>query len=117
MGNSSDSFSINELSENIREYVETRIDLIKLETADSGASAVSSMMSWLVIGLIGFLVVLMATIGAAIGIGYMVENFALGFFIVTGFYLLVGLVLYANRNNWLRKPFINIIIKNLYDNE
>jgi len=117
MGNSSDSFSLSDLSENIREYIETRIDLIKLETADSGASAVSSMMSWLIIVLVGFLVILMVTIGAAIGLGYLVENFAVGFFIVTGFYLLVGLLLYYNRTKWLRKPFINIIIKNIYDDE
>jgi len=116
MGNSS-GISIHDLSENIREYIETRIDIIKLETADSGASAVSSMMSWFVILLIGFLVVLMLTVGTAVGIGYLADNFAIGFFIVTAFYLIVGGMLYFYREKWLRKPFINIIIKNLYDNE
>ena len=116
MGNSS-GISLHEITENIREYIETRIDIIKLETADSGASAVSSMMSWFIILLIGFLMVLMLTVGLAIGIGYLTDNFAIGFFIVTAFYLVVGLLLYFNRNKWLRKPFSNIIIKNLYDNE
>ena len=115
MGNS--SISINDLSDNIREYIETRIDIIKLETADSGASAVSSMMSWSIILLIGFLFVFTLTIGIGIGIGYMADNFAVGFFIITAFYLIVGLLLYFNRTRWLRKPFINIIIKNIYDDE
>jgi hypothetical protein len=115
MGNS--SISINDIADNIKEYVETRIEIIKLETADSGASAVSTMMSWLIIVVIGFVALLMLTIGAAIGIGYLADNFAIGFFAVTGFYLLVALLLYFNRTTWLRKPFINTIIKNLYDDE
>jgi uncharacterized RDD family membrane protein YckC len=116
MGNSS-GISFNNLTDNIREYIETRIDIIKLETADSGASAVSSMMSWFIIVLIAFLVVLTLTVGTAIGIGYLTENFAIGFFVVTGFYLLVGLLFYFNRNKWLRKPFINVVIKNLYSHD
>jgi len=115
MGNS--SAGINELTDNIREYIETRIELIKLETADSGASAVSSMLSWFIILVVAFLFVLMLTVGLAIGIGYLTENFAIGFFAVTGVYLLIGLLLYSYRDKWLRKPFVNIIIKNLYDNE
>ena len=75
------------------------------------------MMSWFIILLIGFLVILMLTVGAAIGIGYLTENFAVGFFVVTGIYLVIGSLLYIYRNKWLRKPFLNIIIKNLYDNE
>ena len=115
MGNSEGKVA--ELADNFKEYIETRIELIKLETADSGASAVSTMMSWFIILVIAFIFLLTLTIGVSIGIGYIVDNFATGFFIVTGFYFLVGLILYANRTNWLRKPFINTIIKNIYDNE
>ncbi|MDQ3051487.1 MAG: phage holin family protein [Bacteroidota bacterium] len=115
MGNS--SMGINNLADNIKEYIETRIEIIKLETADSGASAVSSLMSWAIIVIVGFLFLFTLSIGSAIGIGYLTENFALGFFIVTGVYLLIGLVLYVNRSNWLRKPLINTIIKNIYDDE
>lgn len=116
MENSS-GISLNKLTDNIREYIETRIDIIKLETAESGASAVSSMMSWLIILLVGFLVVLMLTVGMAIGIGYITDNFAVGFFIVTAFYIVVGLLMYNFREKWLRKPFTNVIVKNIYDNE
>ena len=115
MGNS--SIGINDLAENIKDYVETRIEIFKLETADSGASAVSSLVSWFIILIVGFIFLLMLTIGAAISIGKMVDNYAIGFFAVTGFYLLVILLLYFNRSNWLRKPLINTIIKNVYDNE
>ncbi len=115
MGNS--RVGLNDLAENIREYVETRIEIIKLETADSGASAVSSMLSWVIIAVIGVIFLMMLTIGTALGIGYLVENFAIGFFAVTGVYLIIGLVLYFNRTVWLRKPFINTIIKNIYENE
>ena len=109
--------SLHKLTDNIREYLETRIDIVKIEAAESGASAVSSMLSWLIILLVGFLVVLMLTVGTAIGIGYMIENYAAGFFIVTAFYLLIGLLLYGYREKWLRKPFSNVIVKNIYNHE
>jgi uncharacterized membrane protein YqjE len=113
----SGSASIHNITGKIRDYIETRIDIVKLETVESGASAVSSMMSWLIILLVGFLIVLTLTVGLAIGIGYLMENFAIGFFIVTAVYLVAGIIVYSYREKWLRKPFSNVIIKNIYDNE
>lgn len=108
---------INDLTGNIREYIETRIDIVKLDAADAGATAASSMASWLVISIFGLLTLFLITIGGAIGIGYLLNNFALGFFILAGFYLLVSAVIYVNRENWIRKPIVNSIVKNIYDND
>jgi len=108
---------INDLAGNIREYIETRIDIVKLDAADTGATAASSMVVWVVIAIASVFTLLLITIGGAIGIGYLVDNFAVGFFILAGVYLLIALVLYYNRENWIRKPIINAIVKNIYDND
>jgi len=108
---------ISDLTGHIRDYIETRIDIVKLEAVDTGASAASSMVSWAVISILSLITLVLITIGGAIGIGYYMDNFAAGFFIVAGFYLLVALVIYFNRNNWLRKPIVNSIIKNIYEDD
>jgi hypothetical protein len=106
---------INNLTGNIREYIETRIDIIKLETADSGSSAVSSLVSFALIGLIGLVMLIILSVGFSIAIGYLIDNQAGGFLIMAGVYLLTILLLYSNRENWIRKPIINSIIKNIYN--
>ena len=72
---------ISDLTGNIREYIETRIDIAKLDAADTVATAASSMASWLAISIAGLFTLLLVTIGGAIAIGYILENFAFGFFI------------------------------------
>ena len=108
---------INDLAGNIQEYIETRIDIVKLDAVDTGASAASSMVSWALISIIAFITLFLLTIGGAIAIGYMLENFAYGFLILAGFYMLVAIVIYANRENWIRKPLVKSIVKNIYEND
>jgi hypothetical protein len=36
-----------------------------------------------------------------------------GFFIVAGFYLLLGLLFYSMRNRWFKEPISNMIIQKI----
>jgi hypothetical protein len=108
---------INELSGNIREYIETRIDIIKLDAADTTASAASSMVSWMAVLIFVLLVLMLITLGGAIAVGSLIHNLAGGFFIMAGLYCLIIFIIYYNRENWIRKPVLNAFIKNIYDNE
>jgi hypothetical protein len=107
---------IGDLTGNIREYIETRIDMVKLDAADTVATAASSMASWMAITIAALITLIMVTIGGAIGIGYLLDNLAAGFFILAGAYLLFALLIYFFRDNWIRKPLINSIVKNIFDN-
>jgi hypothetical protein len=107
---------ISDLTGNIREYIETRIDMVKLDAADTVATAASSMASWVAIAIASLFTLLLVTVGGAIGIGYLLDNYAVGFFILAGVYLLIALLVYVYRENWIRKPLINTIVKNIFDN-
>lgn len=102
---------------NAVDYIETRIQIAKLDAADAGASAASSIFTWIILIIIGAIMLLFFSIGAALGIGYLFENTALGFVITGGVYLLVILMLYNYRKDWLRKPIGNKIIESIYDND
>jgi hypothetical protein len=108
---------ISDLTGNIREYIETRIDILKLDAADSGATAASSMVSWVIITILGLFTLFLVTVGGAIGIGYLVHNVMAGFFILAGVYLLIGIIVYFNRDSWIKKPLLNAIVKNIYEND
>lgn len=102
---------------NAVEYVETRIQIAKLDAADAGASAASSIFTWMILILAGAIMLLFFSIGAALGIGYLVNNAALGFVITGVIYLIIIGMLYNYRKDWLRKPIGNKIIESIYDND
>jgi len=108
---------INDLTGHIREYIETRIDIVKLDAADTISSAASSMASWVLVSILGLMMVMLITIGGAIAIGALINNYAGGCFIMAGIYFILMLVVYYNRENWVRIPVLNSIIKNIYNNE
>jgi Putative Actinobacterial Holin-X, holin superfamily III len=108
---------LSELLGNAVDYLETRIQIAKLDAADAGASAASSVLTWILLLIAGTIMLLFFSIGAALGIGYLLENHALGFVITGGIYLVILTILYNYRKDWLRKPIGNKIIESIYDND
>lgn len=92
------------------ELAETRLDIWKLKAADKVSSVTSSL-----IGLIAFVSLIavsgiLFSIGAAILIGHTMGNAAYGFFIIGGFYVLCGLLIFLFRKKWIGEPVRNLII-------
>ncbi len=108
---------INDLTGHIREYIETRIDIVKLDAADTISSAASSMAAWVLVSILGLMMLMLVSIGGAIAIGALINNYAGGCFIMAGLYLIIMLIVYYNRETWVRIPVLNSIIKNIYNNE
>lgn len=93
------------------DYLETRVELFRLKTIDKTAEVVSSVASKMVLVLMATFFLLLLSIGAAFWVGDMVGKTAYGFFLVAGFYLLTGLIIYAFRGQWLKQPVSNLIIR------
>lgn len=95
---------IEPLIESVEAYSKTSIDLIKLKTIDKVAEGTSSMIAWMpvIISLILFFITV--NFGLALWIGAMLEMIYMGFFIVSGFYAFVGLLLYIFKDKWIKKP-------------
>jgi hypothetical protein len=101
---------IEPLIESIETYSKTGIELVKLKTIDKVADGTSSMVAWLpvIIALILFFVIV--NFGLALWIGSMLEMIYMGFFIVAGFYALVGIILFIFKDKWIKKPlYVSII--------
>ncbi len=109
------STPIDSLIDRVKIYVETRIDLLRLKAIDKSSSFISLLVSMIIVILMSFLFIIFLSVGAALLLGEMLGKTYYGFFIVAGFYLLVGLILFALRDKWLKAPITNTMIKNLTD--
>ena len=103
--------AIGTLMENIGDYIETRIELMKLKAIDKVSGIISSLVSVLLISIMLIFAIAILNIGLAIWIGNLLGGVAYGFFAVGGFYLLIALLLIAFKSKWLKAPIANSIIK------
>ena len=95
------------------EYAETQFQLLKYRTIDTGAAVVSSLMTSLAVVLFLVTSILIINIGLALWIGHLLGASYYGFFIVSGFYAVVALIAYSFRQQLLKKPLNNLIVKKI----
>lgn len=96
-----------------REYLETRVELMRLKAAGKTSELISSLVSRIVIVCVAGMVVILISIGFAIWLGTVLNSMYLGFFGVGVFYMLVILVLFLGRNQLMKTPIKDLMIKNL----
>lgn len=108
---------IEELAGSIKQYVETRFDLIVLNLQDRVSDVLSSVAATISVIVIALFFILFLSAGLAWVIGLKLGNIAAGFFIMAGVYLLMGLLVITNRNKWIKLPLINEFLKKVNINE
>lgn len=105
---------VKDLFEEVKDYADLRLQIAELEIANKSSVLASSLMTMLTMTLLAFLFILILTIGISLWIGEMLGSWYLGFLFIAGIYLFAGLIMYAFRNRLIRKPFNNIIIRELF---
>jgi hypothetical protein len=105
--------TIYDLFEKAGGYLETKVDLLKLQAVNKSSKVISSLVSRMVIIMIVFLFILTLSLGLSFWIGEALGKVYYGFFIVAGFYALTGLLIYLFRNTWLKKPVGDTLIKQM----
>lgn len=101
------------LLEKAENYSKTTIELFKLHAIDKSADVVSSLVSRLAICLVVALFILILNVGVALWIGELLGKSYYGFFLLAGFYALIGTLLYIFRHQWIKYPVSNSIIKQI----
>lgn len=92
------------------ELAETKMELWKLRTVNKIASTVSSLIAVIAVVVFVVIAITILSFGAAVWIGNSLGQLSYGFFIVGGFYVLAGILLYVFRKPLLRTPLSNLII-------
>ncbi len=99
--------------ENAGDYLETRLDLLKLQAVNKSSDVTSSVVSRMIILLMVSFAVFILNMGLALWVGELLGKVYLGFFVIAGFYMLVGLLLHLFRRTWLKEPVSSLIIKKM----
>lgn len=110
--NSEESF-INQ----VKEYVNTRVAQLKLSFAEKSSKVIAIMIAVIMSALVFFLFLVLVSVAGAIAIGQWLENYWLGFLIVSALILLAGFILWISKDRWLQKPIMNALIKIMFDKE
>lgn len=98
----------------MQNYVEQKVELIKLEAAEKTATTVSSLLTSFVILLLVGIAGLMGTITIALFLGMWFNNYALAFLTVTVFYILLAVLAYTFRETVITNPVVSVVITKMF---
>lgn len=106
-------FKVDSLISNLTGYVETKIELLKVEAKEEVSKGLSQVIIFLLLAFVFALVIIFLSVGIALLLTTRWGAFA-GFGAVAGFYLLIGVVLLLNReslNKTLEKKIAELLSK------
>ena len=105
---------VEELADNLKEYVNTRIDAVKLNAAERSSSIIANIVAGLIVLAVFMLFFLFCSIALAFGLGEWIGKTWAGFLIVAGLYLIIGIVVWTARVKIIQLPVMNALIKQLF---
>lgn len=101
------------LFERAENYGKTALKLLELKAIDKSADVISYLVSRLAVITTVVLSIIIITIGLALWIGKLLGESFYGFFIIGGFYVIFAFFLHLYREQLLKHPVSNSIIKQL----
>ena len=108
---------IETLFEKAEDYSKTSIELIQLKVIDKSADVLSSVTALIAVGMVAALFTLFLNIGLGLYIGKLLGDYYLGFFVVSGFYFLLGLIIYFLKDKYIKQKISDLIISKLLPNK
>jgi ABC-type glycerol-3-phosphate transport system permease component len=112
-----DQQRLEELTDHLKDYVQTNIDIVKLEASGRLASLSTWIISSVIIGFCAALFVIFISIGAGFYLSFLLGDSFTGFFIVAGIYLLIVLILFFGKKKLMQQPIRDAIVNVLIDEE
>jgi Putative Actinobacterial Holin-X, holin superfamily III len=103
-----------ELAKDIKAYVDTRIEAVKLNAAEKSSVVIANVAAGLVVAAVFFFFIVFAGIALSFALGEWIGKTWSGFLIVASLYLLIGIVVWTARGKIIRLPVMNALIKQLF---
>ena len=105
---------IEELADNIKQYVNNRIDAAKLTAAEKTSGVIANLIAGLIVAAVFMFFIVFASIAFSLLLGEWIGKLWAGFLIVAGIYLLIGIIVWIAREKIIRLPIMNALIKQLF---
>lgn len=108
---------IEEIIDDIKDYIDTSSDLYKMKATEKAAEIVSSAIINLTLAFLAGFVLLFASLTLAFMLSDFLNNSYMGFLIVSGIYALITLLIYVTKDKWLKHRIIDNFIKAIYSRQ
>lgn len=112
-----DTTPIELLFQRAEDYGKTTLTLLKLNAVDKSANVFSYLAIKLVLLLVVVLFLFTLSIGLSLWLGELLGKAYYGFFVITGLYVFLGLLIYTFRSTWISTPVRNGVITELLKKE
>lgn len=83
----------------LKDYIENHVELLKLDATEKTLKIIGISVPLFLMSIMGSFFIILLNIGLALLLGKWVNNYALGFFILSGFYLLMIILAFVFRNH------------------
>jgi hypothetical protein len=103
-----------EMAGHAKEYVNVKVDILKLKAAEKSSAVLSAVLSFLVVAFIFTIFLVFISIALAYVTAAWLGSMALGFLCVGGLYFLIGIFIWLSREKLIRLPIMNQIIAELF---
>lgn len=108
---------IESLIDKLKDYANTRVAQVKLAVAEKMSKIAALAIGLLIATLVFFLFLVLLSVAGAIVLGQWLRNYWMGFLIIAGIILIIGIMLWSFREKWLQRPIMNMLIKTLFNNK
>ncbi len=108
---------VEELADTIKDYVNTRIESVKLNAAEKSSAVIANIIAGVIVAVVFIFFAIFAGAALSFGLGVWLGSTWLGFLIVACFYLLLGIVVWFARGKIIRLPIMNALVQQLFKND
>lgn len=108
---------VEELAGNIKDYINARIDAMKVTVAEKTAAVIANLAAGTFAVFVFLLFIIFSGIAVSFGLGEWIGKTWAGFLIVAFVYLLLGIITWKLRRRIIQLPVMNALIKQLFEND
>jgi hypothetical protein len=113
MQESSFSERLTHLFDQVKVYINLRLDFLKLNIAEYLIRFFSGLVLWIILFWFIFFVLVFGSFAFAYWFGDVTGKTWLGFLIIAGFYCLLAIIIYAVRRSLIVRPFTRFILQQM----
>jgi len=95
-----------DIKENVKGFIDSSVAYYKLWFFKVAMKSTTMLLKLLLLAVFLTLVLVFLSVAAAISIGYALDNFAYGFLIVGGFYIILSLIVFSIKDKIVEGPIL-----------
>ena len=108
-----DFTKVEHLVDHVRDYMQVRADEVRLGVAERASGVIASLVAGAFVTLILVIGYIFISVAAALLLGRVLSDLVVGFLIVAGFQLVLGLLVWSLRQRLIGIPVMNAILDQL----